>query len=197
MGLFSVVRWVRATSFAATCAGLATLAHLAGGGCFAPLPVLSGFLLIMLPALVLTGRERTLTDILPATALSQVMLHALLTSSTDQQAMTAMAGMTGMEHHHHAPSLSLTLGMLLMHGAGVVVTSVWLRWIEAGLCALARQLAGWVLRPLLALLFVAAGWAFPGRQAVGYADETAPVRLFLRYALLRRGPPGMQAEPAV
>ncbi|MEO3794993.1 hypothetical protein ABGB14_32685 [Nonomuraea sp. B10E15] len=75
MGPFSVVRWVRAASFAATCAVLATLGHLAGGGSFDSAAALGGFLLLLPPALALTGRERTLASILPATAASQVILH--------------------------------------------------------------------------------------------------------------------------
>jgi hypothetical protein len=199
MGPFSVVRWMRAASFAATCAALATLGHLAGGGSFVPVPALSGFLLLLLPALALTGRERSLGSILPATALSQVVLHVLLTQSTVHQAIADHVHTPGMDMSqlHHAGSPSL--GMLPMHAAGVLVTSVWLRWVEAGLCALVRQLAGWVLRPLLVLLFMAAGWASHGPRAIAYAgeDETACVRLFLRHALVRRGPPGVQAGTAL
>ncbi|WP_433436188.1 hypothetical protein [Nonomuraea sp. CA-141351] len=194
MGPLSVVRWLRAASFAGTCAALATLGHLAGGGCFDPVAALSGFLLVLLPALALTGRERTLGGILPATALSQVILHVLLGQSA---AHHEMAPVPGMEQMHHDGSSSL--GMLLMHAAGVLVTSVWLRWVEAGLCALVRQLAGWVLRPLLILLFMVAGWTSPRPPAIAHTgeDETALIRLFLRYALVQRGPPGGQAGPAV
>ncbi|MFI7707777.1 hypothetical protein [Nonomuraea sp. NPDC049480] len=198
MGPFSVVRWVRAASFAATCAALAALGHLAGGGSFDPVSALKGFLLLLLPALALTGRERSLGSILPATALSQVILHVLLTQSANRQAMA---------HHVHTPGMDMSqfhdvsspgLGMLVMHAAGVLVTSAWLRWVEAGLCALVRQLAGWVLRPLLVLLFLATGWTSAGPRAIPRAggDETACVRLFLRHALVRRGPPGRPAGAA-
>lgn len=224
MGPLSVVRWVRAASFAATCAGLAALGHLAGGGRFDPAASLSGFLLLLLPALALTGRERALSRILPATALSQVVLHVLLTQSAGRQAtaaaervpgMDAMAHMEAMarmepsaylEHLAHMEHMSrlddagsLSFGMLLMHAAGVLVSSVWLRWVEAGLCALVRQLAGWVLRPLLVLFFLAAGWAAGGPRAIAHAaeDQIAPIRLLLRYALVRRGPPGGHAGTAV
>jgi hypothetical protein len=198
MGPFSVVRWVRAASFAATCAALATLGHLAGGGSFDPASALKGFLLLLLPALALTGRERGLSSILPATALSQVILHVLLTQSANRQAMA---------HHVHTPGMDMSqfhdvsspgLGMLVMHAAGALLTSVWLRWVESGLCALVRQLAGWVLRPLLVLFFLATGWSSSGPRPIPYAgeDETAYIRLVLRYAMVRRGPPGRQAGPA-
>ncbi|NUW39387.1 hypothetical protein [Nonomuraea rhodomycinica] len=196
MGPFSVMRWVRAAGFAATCAVLATLGHLAGGGSFDPKAALGGVLLLMVPALALTGRERVLGEIVPATALSQVVLHALLGQGAAEHPMPALPDMA---HLHHQPQpMSMSTGMLVMHALGVLVTSAWLRWAEAGLCALVRQLAGWVLRPLLALLLLAAGWAHPRPEPVAYAreDETARVRLFLRHALVRRGPPGRRTGPA-
>ncbi|GAA3647838.1 hypothetical protein GCM10022224_008280 [Nonomuraea antimicrobica] len=219
MGPFSVVRWVRAASFAATCAALATLGHLAGGGSFDPDAALGGFLLLLLPALALTGRERTLASILPATAASQVILHTLLTLSAERQAATSsavaaaaahhaetaamtgtggtggMSGMDGMVHVH--ASAFPGFGMLLVHAASVLLTSVWLRWLEAALCALVRQLAGWVLRPLLVLCFLAAGPvpARPRPITRARRDEGGRVRLFLRYVLVLRGPPA--ARPAV
>ncbi|GGS72327.1 hypothetical protein GCM10010156_34000 [Planobispora rosea] len=200
MGPFSVVRWARAASFAATCAALATLGHLAGGGSFDRAAALGGFLLLLLPALALTGRERTLASILPATAASQIVLHTLLTQSADRQAaahraeMAAMEGMGGMDHVH--PAASTGSGMVLVHAASVLLTSVWLRWLETGLCALARQLAGWVLRPLLFLL-VAGRPSAPVRLVSRmWRDETARVRLFLRHVLVLRGPPGGRTRPA-
>ncbi|MFD1544255.1 hypothetical protein [Nonomuraea guangzhouensis] len=199
MGPFSVVRWVRAASFAATCAALATLGHLAGGGCFDPLATLSGFLLILLPALALSGRERTLASILPATGSSQVILHVLLTQSCGRHAAAPLSAAPGMGEMSHLQTDSSGVGMLLVHAASVLLTSVWLRWVEAGLCALVRQLAGRVLRPLLVLFFMVAGWIFAGPRAIVHAreDETARIRLFLRYALVLRGPPEGQAGPAV
>jgi len=41
---------------------------------------------------------------------------------------------------------SPSFGMLVMHALGVLVTSAWLRWVESGLCALVRQVAGRVSR---------------------------------------------------
>ncbi|MFI6789810.1 hypothetical protein ACIBG4_21050 [Nonomuraea sp. NPDC050383] len=197
MGPFSAVRWVRAASFAATCAALATLGHLAGGGFFDPAAAMGGFLLMLLPALAVTGRERTLASILPATAASQVVLHILLAQSTGRRQAQHCADMAGMAHVSHAGSLSF--GMLLVHAASVVLTSVWLRWLEEGLCALARQLAGWVLRPLVVLFLMAAGWVSAGPRVVTHAfgDENARIRVYLRHVLVLRGPPGGPATPAV
>ncbi|WP_188186667.1 hypothetical protein [Nonomuraea sp. SYSU D8015] len=199
MGPFSVVRWVRAASFAATCAALAVLGHLAGGGSFDPAQALKGFLLLLPPALALTGRERSLGSILPATALSQVILHVLLTPNADRPTMAHHVHTPGMDMSQLDQAGSTSSGMLLMHAAAVLLTSVWLRWVEAGLCTLVRQLAGRVLRPLLVLLFMAAGWTSPGPRAIAHVgeDETACIRLFLRHALVRRGPPRGQAGTAL
>jgi hypothetical protein len=199
MGLMSVVRWVRAASFAAACAVLATLGHLAGGGSFDRSAMLTGFLIILVPALALTGRERTLASILPATAVSQIVLHVLLSAAHGPGPAAAvpaapMGGGAGMEAMEHgAPGL----GMLLMHAVGVLVTSAWLEWGEARLCALVRQLAGWVLRPLLVLLYLVAGAApaGPGPLLRARADERAPVQAVLRYAVVRRGPPATRCVP--
>ncbi|WP_433348448.1 hypothetical protein ACQP25_33795 [Microtetraspora malaysiensis] len=171
------------------------LVHLAGGGSFDPVATLGGFLLLLLPALALTGRERVLSQIVPATALAQVILHVLLSQGAAHHAMAAVPATEHMGHLHHASSPAM--GMLLMHAVGALVTSVWLRWVEEGLCALVRQLADQVLRPLLALLLMAGGWTYPRPRAMAHAreDETARTRLFLRYALVRRGPPGGRIGP--
>jgi hypothetical protein len=196
MGLMSVVRWVRAVSFAATCAVLATLGHLTGGGSLDRSAVLTGFLVIVVPALALTGRERTLASILPATAVSQIVLHVLLTTAQGAAPAPAapMGGAAGMEAMDHGTP---GLGMLLMHAVSVLVTSAWLEWGEARLCALVRQLTGWVLRPLLFLLCLAAGSAFAQPRPIAGArtGECAPVQAALRYAVVRRGPPGTWCVP--
>jgi hypothetical protein len=194
MGPLSVVRWVRAASFAATCAALAMLGHLAGGGSFDAVATLSGFLLLLLPALFLTGRERTLASILPATASSQVILHVLLSQSSSRQAAHAAEMASGMTHVH--PMASSGFGMLLVHAASVVLTSVWLRWLEAGLCALVQQVAG---RVLLVLFTVVGGWLFDGPRPIMPAreDESSRVRLFLRFVLVLRGPPAGLAGPTL
>ncbi|MFD0887764.1 hypothetical protein ACFQ08_24755, partial [Streptosporangium algeriense] len=156
---------------------------------------MGGVLLLVPVALALTGRERTFGAILPATGLSQIILHALL-SHGEARAATPhhTTGMPPGQLDHMATS---ALGMPLMHLASVVVTSVWLRWAEENLCALARQLAGHVLRRLLVLLILT-----PPRP---YGPVTAPVaeeigapraRTLLRHALVRRGPPGARAASA-
>jgi hypothetical protein len=188
---------MRAASFAAACAGLATLGHLAGGGRFDPTAALIGFALLLPPALASTKHERSLGHILPATALSQVVLHILLSQSASvHQAMGHQVPAQVMEHHAAG---SPSLGMVPMHALGVLMTAVWLRWVEEGLCALVRLLAGWALCPLLVLLFLSTGWNSARPQAIAPADEdeTGRIRLFLKHAMVRRGPPARPAGPAV
>ncbi|MFI9840957.1 hypothetical protein ACIHFD_28270 [Nonomuraea sp. NPDC051941] len=196
MGPLSVVRWVRAASFAATCAALAMLGHLAGGGYFDAVSTLGGFLLLLPVALALTGRERSLGAILPATALSQVVLHVLLSQGAAHHTMASLGAVPGAAQLHHGGSPSF--GMLVMHALGVLLTSAWLRWVESGLCALVRQVAGRVLRPLLVLVFTVAGCTATGPRTIAYAgeDETPPIRAFLRHALVGRAPPGAHAGTA-
>ncbi|QFG22284.1 hypothetical protein [Actinomadura sp. WMMB 499] len=199
MGPWSLVRWVRAAGFAATCACLAALGHVAGGGSADGPATFAGFLIILVPALALTGRERSLASILPATAVSQVVLHVLLMAAAGPHAAASPApdvaghAAAGM-HHGGSPGL----GMLLTHAVSVLVTSAWLEWGEARLCALVRLLVGWALRP--ALLFLVLGTTGrtggpPRPKAFARAGERAPVRTVLRYAMARRGPPGTWSVP--
>ncbi|MER7211493.1 MULTISPECIES: hypothetical protein [Streptosporangium] len=192
MGPFSAVRWVRATGFAVTCATLAVLGHLLGGGSFDPAAAVGGVLLLVPVALALTGRERTFGAILPATGLSQVVLHALLSYGEPQAAVAHHT--TGTPPGQMGHMATSALGMPLMHLASVVATSVWLRWAEENLCALARQLAGHVLRRLLVLLILTPPQPY-GPVTVPVAEEIgAPrARTLLRHALVRRGPPGARA----
>ncbi|MEV0611709.1 hypothetical protein AB0I81_00175 [Nonomuraea sp. NPDC050404] len=89
--------------------------------------------------------------------------------------------------------------MLLVHAASVLLTSVWLRWLEEAPCSLVRQLAGWALRPLLVLWFLSAEAITAPSRSIARARraEIARIRLFLRYVLVLRGPPGGQARPVV
>ncbi|SEG47714.1 hypothetical protein SAMN04489712_105436 [Thermomonospora echinospora] len=185
MGLRSVVRWLRAAAFAASCAGLAAAGHLIGGGAVDPPTLLLGFLIIFVPGLLLTARERTLATILPAVALSQVVLHVLLTRSAAETAPAPFPDpAVAAPHHGGSPGLA----MFLMHTVSVLVTAWWLEYGEARLCGLARQLALWVLRPLLLLI----GYAAPGdpsRPSVWFWTRPRPVVAVLRHSVVGRGPP--------
>ncbi|MEU5884960.1 hypothetical protein [Spirillospora sp. NPDC047279] len=190
MGAWSVVRWVRAAGFAAACAGLAAAGHVAGGGGLRPWAVPAGFLIVFVPALLLSGRERTMASILPATATSQAVLHVLLSPAAGDQdaalvAALATADGASAQVHHSGP---FNLAMVLMHAVSVLLTASWLVWGEARLCALVRLLTSWMLRPLL-FLIARRPPASPRQILLRRAAERSPVRAFLRYALARRGPP--------
>ncbi|WP_067449761.1 hypothetical protein [Actinomadura macra] len=189
MGLWSAVRWVRAASFAAGCALLAAGAHLVGGGHVHRVALVTGFLTVFVPALALTRRERTIATILPAVAVCQVVLHVMLSRSSEGHAMAMPAAGPGdqpmmADAHGGSPGL----GMLLMHAVAVLVTSWWLERGEARLCGQMRRLARWVLRTFARVRPMPAyGPARPMRPGprVGRALRT----VILRYAMVRRGPP--------
>jgi hypothetical protein len=192
MGLWSVVRWVRAASFAATCATLAAAGHVLGGGCVDRLTLLAGFVLTFMPALALTRRERTIATILPAVAVCQVLLHVLLSQASAGHAMPPMpAGADAaypsadMQGVHDGTS---GLGMLLMHAVAVLVTSWWLECGEARLCALVRRVASWALRTFARLRPVPVYG--PARMVRARRRVQVALRaLVLRHVMARRGPP--------
>jgi hypothetical protein len=187
----SAVRWVRAASFAAACSVVAALGHLAGGGQVDRLALAAGFLLMFLPALALTRRERTLATILPAVAVGQVVLHILLSQAAPGHAMVmpatgtaGQAGMTMPAAHEGSPGL----GMLLTHAVAALVTSWWLERGEARLCGLVRRVANWALRPFTRMRPVPVdGPARPIRATP--RPRPAVGAVILRYAMVRRGPP--------
>lgn len=191
MGLGSVVRWVRAGSFSAACSVLASLGHLSGGGRVDRLALVAAFLLILVPALALTRRERTFATILPAVAVGQVALHVLFAQTVPGHAMVMPAadpaGHAGMETPA-AHGGSSGLAMLLMHTVAVLVTSWWLERGEAWLCALARRVARWTLRPLTRVRPVPVdGPARPMRAT--RRPRAAVGAVIMRHVLVRRGPP--------
>ena len=186
--MWSVVRWARVVGFSAVCAGLASAGHVAAGGMVHRQALAMGFGMVLVPALALTGRERTLRTILPALGVAQVLLHLLLERTAPghgaEQAMP-MPGMR-MPAEQHDPASS-GLSMLLMHVVAVIVTAWWLERGEAGLCAFARLVAGWVLAPLC-LLFAATIPVRPRTVAV-WPRRPALRSEVLRHVLVVRGPP--------
>ena len=187
MKLWSVVRWVRAAGFSAACAALAAAGHFAGGGSVDRLALLAAFVMLMAPAVALSGRERTLGTILPAVAVSQVVLHLLLSQAAPAHSAThSMAAMAGMAAQD-CPDASPGLGMLLMHAVAVLITSWWLEYGEAGLCGLVRSLASWALRPLTPIRSVPVRG--PRRAAPVWRERRPFLTAVLRHVLVTRGPP--------
>lgn len=188
MGLWSLVRWLRAAGFAATCAGLAAAGHLAGGGAMNRPALLVGFAITFLPALVLTRREHTFGTILPAVAACQVVLHTLLSQTSPGHPapplpVSAAQDLSMPASHGGSPGLD----MLLMHAVAVLVTSWWLERGEARLCDLVRRAATWALRPFVRI------WIAPVRippPAIPAPWAGRPLTTaVLRHVMVRRGPP--------
>lgn len=190
MGLWSAMRVLRAAGFAATCAVLAAAAHVTGGGMFSARAVLAGFLVIVVPAWVVTGRERTLGSILPATAASQVVLHVLMSQAVPHHQMTMADSAPVTDGMACGMGGSPTLGMLLMHALGILLTSAWLEWGEARLCAVVRQVVAWLRWPRP--LRPAGQHPPPFRIVPCHLDgDAAPIHTALRHIVVRRGPPGV------
>ncbi|MFC5745383.1 hypothetical protein [Actinomadura rugatobispora] len=188
MELWSAVRVVRAAAFSVTCAGLAAVGHLAGGGKVAPSLLTAGFVLMFVPALMLTRRERTIGEILPAVAICEVGLHLLLSRCCAPQG-TAAAADAAASHGTavHDADGSSGFGMLLMHAVAVLITSWWLEQGEAALCSFVRCVAAWALRTLVWLRPPAPYGAAPSRPFF-WQRHPVPARV-LRHVMARRGPP--------
>lgn len=201
MELWSVVRLVRAATFATTCTGLAAGGHLAAGGTVEPPILVACFVMMFVPALALTHREHSIVTILPAVAFCQVVLHLVLSRycfihgmSTAPAAapdiVAAHGALPGGMAAHGMPAEadgSSGFSMLLMHAVAVLITSWWLERGEAALCALVSCVAFWALRSLVWLRPAAAhGPARP--RPVFWARHPLPAQV-LQHVMVRRGPP--------
>ncbi|RAY17097.1 hypothetical protein DPM19_02750 [Actinomadura craniellae] len=189
MELWSVVRGLRAAGFAAVGVGLASAGHIVDGGAVDRTAVAAGFAVLLVPALALTRRERTLGAIVPALGLSQVFLHVLLSRAGAGAGAAGAAAQAGAAHHSGTPGLD----MLLMHAVAVLVTAWWLECGETGLCDLVRCLAAWTAR-VITPLFAPAGPALPPRVA-RWQEPERPRSRVLRHVLASRGPPAGVIAP--
>lgn len=172
------LRALRAAAFSVVALALSGLAHVLGGGSVSLGSALVAFVVSFLPAYVLAGRERSLTTIVATLSLTQAALHLLF--STTQTVGEAMGHA---EHPHTA--LVPSLGMLIMHGWAVALTSIWLSKGETLLWSLLRRLAARLRIALVVLI-----------DPAGHEPILTPVHqpALLRSALLehelsRRGPP--------
>ena len=120
-------RLARAAAFSVVCLGLSVTAHVLAGSSVSASSAAGGLALAFLTALAVSGRERTTAVILPVLVALQVALH-LLFSFAHAASPVEMAG-----HAHSA--LLPGLGMLVMHGWAVGLTSLWLARGEAALWA--------------------------------------------------------------
>lgn len=170
-------RLARAAAFSAVCLGLSVMAHVLAGSSVSAPSAAGGLAIAFLTALAVSGRERTLAVILPVLAGLQAVLH-LLFSLAHAASPAEVAG------HVHS-GLMPTLGMLMMHGWAVGLTSLWLARGEAALWAVLRRL-GVRLR---LLLIVHAAPTCTSFFTPGTAEPEILRSAVLRHAVSRRGPP--------
>lgn len=170
-------RLLRATAFAAVCAGLGVLAHVFGGGMVAPPWVAAAFALAFCAAAALSGRERGIGTVLALLAGLQVLLHLMFTFAHDAPSMA-----TPQAHGHSG--LVPGLGMLVVHAWAVALTALWLARGEGLLWALLRRLA-------VRLSLV---WPEPVAVPFHAAPHREPALLrsaVLRHCLAGRAPPSL------
>jgi hypothetical protein len=167
-------RLARAAAFSAVCLGLSVTAHVFSGGSVSAPSAAGGLALAFLLVLAVSGRERPLTVILPLLAGLQAVLHVLF-SLAHPAPPAEVAG------HAHSG-----LGMLVVHGVAIGLTSLWLARGEAALWALLRRLG-----VRLRLVFIVR--TDPTRTPFLTSRMAEPELLrsaVLRHAVSRRGPPG-------
>ncbi|MGW4638908.1 MFS transporter [Sphaerisporangium sp. NPDC004334] len=155
-------------------------AHRFAGGSVSGLAMLAAWGTCFLPAWFLAGRERTQAVIMPALAVTQAALHLLFSFAHTVEPIVFH------DHGHAHMGLMPGLGMLLMHGWAVALTSLWLARGEAALWGLLRRLAVRMLA-----MVAAPAIAVHGPDAVPPVERHIVVRsILLGHEISRRGPPG-------
>jgi hypothetical protein len=165
-------RVVRGAGLAGCCATLGVAGHAAAGGELPPLAptALLTFVLAGL-GIALADRRRGFGSMLLVVVATQVGMHVLLAA---------------LAHGHGL--IPVDTGMVAFHAAAALVTALLLAGAEGSVFALAAVL-GWLLRgiPLRPLLVPAVAPAVRLRPATPPAE----LRLMMRRAHGRRGPPGL------
>ncbi|MEV7013359.1 MFS transporter [Streptosporangium sp. NPDC051022] len=170
-------RLARAAAFATACLGLSVMAHVLAGGTVSAPSAAGALALAFTAALAVSGRERTPAAILPLLTGLQAGLHVLFSLAH------AASPAQGAGHAHSG--LLPGLGMLIMHGWAVGLTSLWLARGEAALWALLRRLGARLYR----VLIVYTAPPYTSLLSPG-PIEPKPLRsAVLRHAVSRRGPP--------
>ncbi|MFT2752492.1 hypothetical protein [Clavibacter sp. Sh2088] len=200
-----VQRVIRGLAASTTATFVAALFHEAGGGAAPSWGVVAfGLALASLAAIALAGPRTALWRLTAAVAISQLLFHGLFTAAGDASgaavAADPHAGMAGhgalpldvpgLDPAAGAPGApgALEAGMLLSHGAALVVTVLALRHGEAALRAL---VAASSLRVVLALAIPFLRPERRGTALVRAHRAPRPLRdLRARIGRLRhRGPP--------
>ena len=142
MSVCLLFRIARAATFAVVCVLLGTAAHAVAGGAVCG-QALAGEMAVAFGAgLAATGRERGPGVILALLAITQVVLHVLLSSTPTSHGMGVVGG------HLHLGAAPRP-GMLLLHGFATVMTALWLARGESALWALLRLLGSYPSRLVL------------------------------------------------
>lgn len=174
-----LLRLARAAVFAAVCLGLGLVAHAVAGGSVSLPTAATGLGLSAVAALPLTGRERGLPVILPALGAMQAAMHVVF---------AAAHGIPQGQTFAHC--VDPGFGMIVLHGAAVTLTAMWLARGEAACWALLRLLVTRLLRLLIAFIAPEAPKTrnFPAYRPVRQAiPDRTPVS--------RRGPPAVVGIP--
>ncbi|NNN34499.1 hypothetical protein HLK59_29895 [Streptomyces sp. S3(2020)] len=194
------VRSLRAAVFAVLCVLLATGGHVLAVGVAPPVSAQgAGGLAVFVAGLLLGGRERSLAGIGGGTLAAQGGLHLAFGAARPHPGAVPRAGMVmhGMRMAPHPHALAPYIHASAPHATAVHVAAAllltwWLRRGEAALWSLLRWAVAFV-PGLVAWWRAAEGFrGVPGGlepvRPVG--DRTwSPLRVWLRYAVRRRGPP--------
>ncbi|MFJ2031181.1 MFS transporter [Streptosporangium sp. NPDC087985] len=170
-------RLARATAFTVVCLGLSMLAHVFAGGSVSAPSTAGALAIAFVAAFVLSKRERTLAVILPLLAGLQAGQHVLFSLAH----AASPAEVIGHVHSGLMPGL----GMLVMHGWAVGLTSLWLARGEAVLWALLRRLDARLCR----VLIVHAAPAYTSFFTPSTIEPEVLRSAVLRHTVSRRGPP--------
>ncbi len=173
----SPFRLARAAAFAAVCLGLSVSAHLFAGGTVSARSAAGALALAFVVAFAMSGRERTLAVILPVLAGLQAGLHVVFSLAHAASPAEAVG-------HLHSGLLP-GVGMLVMHGWAVGLTSIWLARGEAALWALLRRLGARLSRVLVVYVTP----AYTSFFTPGTIEPRVLRSALLRHAVSRRGPP--------
>ncbi|MBB4941955.1 hypothetical protein FHR32_006341 [Streptosporangium album] len=153
------------------------MAHVFAGGSVSAPSTAGALALAFVAAFAMSGRERTLMAILALLASLQAGLHVLFSLAHAASPAEAIG-------HVHS-GLVPGLGMLVMHGWAVGLTSLWLARGEAALWTLLRRLDARLCR----VLIVHATPAYTSFFMPSTIEPEVLRSAVLRHAVSRRGPP--------
>ncbi|MWJ35493.1 hypothetical protein [Clavibacter michiganensis] len=204
-----VQRVIRGLAASTTATFVAALFHEAGGGAAPSWAVVAfGLALASLAAIALAGRRTSLWRLVAAVGVSQLLFHGLFTAAGDATGQAVAADPhAGMGHGASPVALpgldtatggsgALDPGMLLSHGAALVVTVLALRHGEAAIRALVDASAVRVVRAL-AIPFLRPEGRRDTALALAVRAPLALRDLCARLGRLRhRGPPRARALAA-